>query len=175
MMEFPVGRRRRAVSRRGLVCGAMLAGAVLSGCYSYVPVRVDAVRPGESVRARLSEDALARLPGAVREQGRRDVEGEVLDRDPQVLLLSVPAAARQQGFYVENLHERLRLGLGDVVEVERRQLDRSRTVLLVGAGASAVAAVALQTLSGSTGGNTIDRTNPGPSADRIPLLVLRIR
>jgi len=156
--------------------GVMLAlGAVFAmGCYTYVPVEVGTIAPGESVRARLSSEAVDQLPPTVQGEGRF-LEGELLDRDSDGFTLFVSSAVRQQGFYAQSLRERVRLTESDVIELERRQLNRSQTYVLVGAGAAAVTAIAIQTLSGKTGGNTIDPTVPGPSASRILLFSVGVR
>ncbi len=151
-----------------------LAAASLAGCYTYAPVSIEAVSLGETVRARLTPEARARLPAQVRGDDGT-LEGELLDRDGGALTLFVPTAVRQQGFFAEDLHERVRLPSADVVEVRRRQLDRPRTYALAAAGGAAVIGIAIETLTGKTGGNTIDRTTPGPSAARIPFFILHIR
>jgi len=151
-----------------LACGTLL------GCYSYTPVPIETVHPGITVRARLTREAQDRLPDRVRGD-KEMLEGELVDRAGGALTLSVPMAVRRQGFYAEDLHERVVLAPADVVDVERRTLDRRRTYALTGVVGAAVLGVAIRTLSGKTGGNTIDRTDPGPSANIIPIFSLPIR
>ena len=141
----------------------VLATASLLGCYTYAPVEVGSVGAGERVRARLAPAATEGLPASL-QGGDRTIEGDLVDRTDGSLTLFVPTSLRQQGFFAESLHERVTLASRDVVELELRRLDRGRTYLLAGIGAAAVAAVAVEVLSGKTGGNTIDNTTPGPSA-----------
>jgi hypothetical protein len=148
--------------------------AAMPGCYSFVPVGVEAVSPGENVRARITAEASGKLPEAVPSDNRL-VEGELLERRDDGFTLFVPTTVRQQGFYSESLHERVWLSSADVIDLERRELDRPRTYVLAGVGAAAVVAIALKTLTGKTGGNTIDRTDQGPSANLIPLFTIRTR
>lgn len=150
-----------------------IAALSLGGCYAYSPVGVEAVSPGENVRARLTIEATESLPATVQGEGR-SLEGQLLERDDSGLTLFVPTAVRQRGFYSESLHERVRLGTSDVVELERRELDRPRTYLVAGVAATVVGAIAVQVLSGKTGGNTIDRTDQGPAASVLPLFRIRI-
>lgn len=151
----------------------VLSAASMVGCYAYAPASLETIAPGETVRARLTPQARERLPAQVR-GADGTLQGELLEHDDGGLTLFVPTAVRQEGFYAEDLHQRIMLSTADVVEVERRQLDRSRTYALIGVAGAAVVAVAIETLSGKTGGNTIDHTNPGPSASRIPLFRLRV-
>lgn len=151
----------------------LLAGALV-GCYTYAPVNMEVVPPGTTVRARLTLEARERLPDRVRGDDGT-LEGELLDLENGALTLSVPTAVRREGFYQEDLHERIVLGAADVVDVERRTLNRPRTYALAGVVGAAVLGIAVRTLSGKTGGGTIDRTDPGPSANLIPLYSIRIR
>jgi hypothetical protein len=150
-----------------------VTSASLFGCYSYTPVRVQSVSPGETVRARLTPEAREKLPAQVRGDDGT-LEGELLEQDGGGLVLFVPTVVRQEGFYAEDLHQRVVLSAADVVEVERRQLNRPRTYLAGGVVGAAVAGLAAWTLTGKTGGSTIDHTDQGPSANRIPLIRLRI-
>jgi len=150
-----------------------VSSAFLLGCYTYTPVRIESVSPGEKVRARLTPEARERLPAQVRGDDGT-LEGELLEHDGDGLALFVPTVVRQQGFYAEDLHQRIVLSAADVVELERRQLNRPRTYLASGVAGAAVAGLAAWTLTGKTGGSTIDHTDPGPSASRIPLIRLRI-
>jgi hypothetical protein len=151
----------------------MLITAILPGCYRYVPVTVESVSPSETVRARVASGAGS--DGTARPQEPRTLEGELLARDDAGFTLFVPAAVRQQGFFTENLRERVRVSSADVIGIERRELDRARTFVLLGAGTAAVVALVIETLSGETGGNTIDRTPPGPAPVRVPVFSLRVR
>jgi len=150
-----------------------VSAASLVGCYTYAPVSIETVSPGETVRALLTPEARERLPVQVRGDDGM-LEGRLLERDDGEVTLFVPTSVRQQGFFAEDLRERIMLSSADVLEVERRQLDRPRTYALVGVAGVAVVAIAIETLSGKTGGNTIDHTTPGPSASRIPLFRLRV-
>lgn len=147
--------------------------AAMAGCYTYVPVNADAVSPGETVRARLTLRAREQVGARAAQDG--ELEGKLLERQDRSLTLFVPAARRQRGFFSEELHERVHLDRSDVIELERRQLDRPKTYVLSGVAAAVVLGIAIETLTGKTGGNTIDRTDPGPSAAVIPLFTFGIR
>ena len=157
-------RRDRARRTRPGVA-AVLAAVVTGGCYAYVPVSPgDGLAPGQDVRVRVSEDVLRQygtaLPGA-----RPVLEGRVLERPDEGLVLSVAVADRREGFYRERLRQRLLIENGDVQAVERRELERNKTWTLVALGAVAAGAVVAGLLSGDSGGPTFELP-PGPSAFR---------
>lgn len=156
------------MSARWLVLA--LAVAPLAACHTYAPTGVGEVSPGQTVRVRLTPAGEARLPATVVVDPTRFLEGEIVDREGGEITLAVVAAARQRGFFSEDLHERVRLELAETVEVERRELDRPRTYALLAAAGVVVTTAIVQVFTGKTGGNTIDRTDQGPAAARIQLL-----
>lgn len=162
---------KRGTIGRAVTSGVLIA-ASLTGCYSYTPVGVEAVAPGESVRARITPEATGKLPETIAADEWR-VEGEFLERDGGGFTLFVPTTVVRQGFFEQDLHERVRLSPGDVIELERRELDRSRTYVMAGVAAAAVVGIVVKTLTGKTGGNTIDRTDQGPAASLIQLFSIR--
>lgn len=160
--------------RSAPVLGAIVALVPLGGCHTYAPTPLAEVGPGQTVRVRMTPAAEDRLPGTVLQEPARFVEGEVVEREGEEITLAVVAGARQRGFFTEELRERVRFELGEGVEMERRELDRPRTAALLIATGAVVTAAIVQVFTGSTGGNTIDRTDQGPAASRIPLLRFRL-
>ncbi len=151
---------------------ALVALIPLAGCHVYAPTGMGEVTPGETVRLRLTSTGEERLPATIQPGADRFLEGEIVERDGSEVTLAVVATARQRGFFTEQLRERVRLEIGEALEVERRVLDRPRTVVLLVAAGAVVTTAVIQVFTGKTGGNTIDRTDPGPSAARILLLRL---
>ncbi|MGH7129213.1 MAG: hypothetical protein ACREIV_11645 [Planctomycetaceae bacterium] len=150
----------------------MLAAGVLSGCYTYHPATIEEVQPEARVRARLSPDEVSRLGSIVPIDGRL-VEGEVLERGDGEMLLLVPVTSDVVGTRVETLHQRLRIPVSGVIDVELRHLDRLKTGLVVGAGVALAAGVAAAALSG---GGRSDRPGTGePPADLVIPLGFLIR
>ena len=156
-----------------MIVPALIAG-VLTACYTYAPATVETVSPGEDVRARITPTATESLPVGLRPEDGV-LKGELLDRDDGTLTLFVSAADRQEGFFTEDLRQRVNVSASDIVVLERRTLNKSRTYFATGVGIAVVTAVSLRILSGKAGGNTIDRPDPGPSATRIPLFILHHR
>jgi hypothetical protein len=87
--------------------------------------------------------------------GRADarvLEGMFVQLNGDQVLLQVPAAARQApGGGVETLHQRLSIPRDGLLEVELKQLNRSRTYGLIGFGVAAASYLAVSALNGDRG------------------------
>ena len=137
------------MTRAGLTLVLLLT---VSGCARWVPAQLGTVPPGTDVRLRLSEDGVARIEettGASTAQ----VTGELLQWEPEVLLSTAlaPAGARVS----PGLRQRLVVDPDDVLGIDVREVDRTRTGLLVGgvvaAAASAITWAVINILQGSEG------------------------
>lgn len=161
---------RLAPSRCGV--GALRLGAVLllplgvGGCYSLTAASIETLQPGHQVRVTL---APARGPEISQVLGASDrLEGELSEIVDGAFFINVPSGVRQEGFRFERLHQTLRIERSDVLLIERKQLDPTRTALVVGAAGIAVAAVVLDTFAGKTGGDPKNPPVDIPSDVRIP-------
>ena len=85
--------------------------------------------------------------------GDRVIEGRVLERESDGVLLLVPVASALRGARVETINQRLSIRNTGFVEVEVRELDRVRTGLALGAGAVVVGVVVARMLD--------EAVNPG--------------
>lgn len=124
------------MTRTGLLMVLLMAA---SGCARWVPAPLGTVPPGSDVRLRLSEDGAERLAEST---GSRTVEvtGELLQWEPQVLLstvLATPGRGIDPG-----LRQRLVVDPDEVLGIDVREVDRTRTGLLAG-GVVAVAGSAI--------------------------------
>lgn len=136
----------------------------LGGCYTLVPATVPGLTPGDQVRVEVGGTLSPELRMFVGEGGSGGaLSGTVDHRDADGLLLLLPSAYRPQGFHVETLHQRVRVPGINLLAVERRELDRGRTVLVVGAVGVVVGAIAWQAVSSRSGGNTAPTPDPGPA------------
>ncbi len=112
---------------------ALLALPLVGACFTYTGVGVEDVAPGESVRIRVFERAAGRLPARL--ERRTQFEGTVVDLDGERLnLLPELGSAATDPLSVE---------VSDIQAVSRRELNRGRTWLAVGAGAALGAGVLL--------------------------------
>lgn len=124
------------MTRTGLTLILLLA---VAGCARWVPAPLGTVPPGTDVRLRLSEEGADHLEELT---GRRAVEvtGELVQWEPQVLVSTALATA---GARVDpGLRQRLVVDPNDVLGIDVREVDRTRTGFLVG-GVVAVAASAI--------------------------------
>jgi hypothetical protein len=122
------------------------------------------------VRAVLAASGVDELTTALGRNGNV-VEGELVEKTDESIYLLVPAAVREPGFRIETLHQRLLVARHDITRIERKQLDRTRTGLLVAGGGLALVAVVVEVFAGGFGGN--DRPpDDGPAELRVPLLRL---
>ena len=98
------------------ILALLLAVPFTTACHTYVPVGVESVRPEMAVRVRLADRPTS---GAL--------EGQIVDAaSPQrgfTLLPEVGQGLSSEPFFVES---------PNIEALERRELDRGRTALLVG-------------------------------------------
>jgi hypothetical protein len=119
--------RARAGARARLAIVAL--GVVLgSACYTFEPVGVEALGPGNGVRARLTP-AGAQLLGELTGDPSNVLEGAFVSGQPDRLRFALwRSDLARPGFRPGQVE--IELPRGDVVEVERKRLSRLRTGLL---------------------------------------------
>lgn len=150
---------------RSACCALM---AALSGCYSYTAVSPDEVRPGATVRARITAAEAERV-GEVIGRDTRVLEGELVEGEPNSVLLEVTSGSNMTGTPTQRLRQRLRLERPALVEMEVRRLDSWRTAGVV-AVAGVVAGYVIATTLGD--GLGLPGTNKGGGDNnRLPLPV----
>jgi len=142
------------MSRLRAALGA--AGAALTlGCYAYVPATLDVVPVGAEVRALLSTDAELALRDSLGVE-LRPLHGTLVDRQNDRLLLSVRAGVGSRALGSQPLYQRIGVTPRDVLRVDIRRLQRSKTVAVALAIAGAVTFLAVEGIKvlrpGSPGG-----------------------
>lgn len=144
-----------------------------AGCYTFRPLPADQIAIGSRVRASLSEDGAEKLRDALGDAGvSEQVEAELLGRDPSELQLSVGRRVRAEGYTERLLTQRVAVARDDVIVLEVKELDRTRTAVL---GATALAAgfgIVIKAFSG--GPNTPRGGGPPPTSETVIPLQLRI-
>ena len=122
---------------------AALVLSTATGCFNYVPTEIGAVPPGESVRLFLTRAGV----DAINEAGNEEaldtffepvLSGEFVRRTDADLYVRVPTVRRQVGFHSAQLGQDIRVPAGEVVQIERQELSRGKTGLLVGGTAAAI-------------------------------------
>ena len=135
-----------AAARRSWDAGHRLRRAgclflvVLGGCYRYTPT-TDSPAAAADVRLHLSADG-ARAAAPVIGEGVTSVTGRVLSATESELVLTVSETAGADR-RVSWAGERITLPRSSVTGIERRSLDRWRTVGVGAVGIGAVGAIAL--------------------------------
>jgi hypothetical protein len=150
----------------------LAAVALLSACFSYVPAEFEAVPAGEDIRIYLTRQGLAEL-GDIRDEDGPFLKGTLLRREGDRLFVRVPVANRQVGFFTERIGQDVPVRTSEIIQLERRRLDRVGTGLLVGGTAAAAAAVVVLIIKATGREDVIEP--PPPDELRIPLLSIRIR
>ena len=123
------------------VLGVAVAALSL-GCYTYAPVTLDAVPVGSEVRALLSTEAELALKDSLG-MSLHPLQGTLVNREQGRLLLAVRAGvgARELGSQV--LYQRVGVAPQDVLRVDVRRLQPTKTVALAVAIAGAATLVTL--------------------------------
>ena len=104
----------------------VLALPLVSGCYTYTQVGVEAVAPGEAVRLRVFERAVDRLPAQL--ERRTQIEGTIVDLDASRLNLLPELGSPTT--------DPVSLAIPDIEAIARRELDQTRTWVAVAVGAA---------------------------------------
>jgi hypothetical protein len=167
------GRPASRIGKAGLHHGVVLAVSIplLSACFTYVPVELEAIPAGGDVRVYLSRTGIAGLPEEIRSNGSY-VAGSLVGRETQNLTVRVAVADQAESVLYVPLRQDVLIPTQDVVELRRRQLDGMRTGLLVAASAGAAAAIMASIMDAS---GSDRRQEEIPELTRIPLFVLRFR
>jgi hypothetical protein len=152
---------RRALDRiacRSSAVALLSIGLLATGCYKYVPVEVATVNPQEDVRVLVTESAAARLS---RDLGSytTSLDGRLAREPNDSVSIAVTVTRAYRGRLMDSGRQTMFLGRGEVVEVHRRELSRTRTVA---AGLGAVAVFALLVSS------VVQMLDPNPSEDGTP-------
>jgi hypothetical protein len=141
---------KRSFLTRGLAL-AMAATVCASGCYSYIPTEPAAVPAGQRVRVIVSRAALSQL-GDLPVDNTTVLNGTLVRAEPANLVLRLPVTTRQTGFNMEVLGQDVFIPSNEVLQVERREVNRPMTALLTIAGTGAVAALVVMIMTGARQG-----------------------
>jgi hypothetical protein len=159
----PDARSTSARARQALLVLSLL---LASGCYSYVPARMESVEPGQAVRVRLSLEEAERLE-PVRRTSARVMDGVVLSRSDSELLVETPVGRLDPRQGTRPLHQRVNVPLLEIRDVELRERDNFKTGAILGGAALVVAVGVTAALKGGGGTRPVD--GEGPAESWIPL------
>jgi hypothetical protein len=116
-----------------------------------------AVPEGGRVRVHLTPEGVLDLPELPDPAGPV-VLGTLARRSTDRLWLRIPVVVRREGFIMSTLGQDVPLPLDHIVAVERRELDRARTALVVVGTVGVAAAVVFKIIGGAW-----FREQPGPA------------
>ena len=155
---------------------AALMAALLfsSGCFSYTMIPLELAPEGQDVRVLVTREGAAELAEVTEVEGQvPSVNGTIISKEDREILLRVPVAQRRDGFHLASLDQTIRVPTGEILQVERRDFDTGRTLLL-GAGAAAGAAFIIISIMEAFGGDTAPGEGPSPEETRIPAPLISI-
>src|SRR5512133_3394776 len=141
---------------------ALIGPAFLAGCYTYAPVQQSAVEPGMGVRARVSATAAEQIAPLLGVSDARVLTGKLIENNDGTMIVEVPTMAQASGTSAQSLYQRISITPGQLVELESRRLDRTRTFVVLGAAAVVGGSIAVAALKGGPG---LDRPPGGTSTD----------
>jgi hypothetical protein len=146
---------------------------LLAGCYAYAPIEPAAVRPGTSVRARVSGAGADRIAPLLGTSDARLLSGRLVDTHADTMIVEVPSVMQASlAGTIERLHQRVAIPRADLLQLETRRLDRFRTAAVAGSVAIIIGTIAVKALKNDPGGKGVPPGGGGNEA-RIPLLRLR--
>ena len=136
-----------------------LVALLSSGCFSYVPADIETVPPGEDVRLFLTQAGMAALDeadpdGTLLTGVTPIVQGEITRRDLDEVYVRIPITRRQVGFHSSQLGQDVRIPTGEIVQIERRELNGVGTGLIIGGSTGLAASVILFIINDARGGPT---------------------
>ena len=145
---------------------------LVSGCARWIPARVGEVPAGTDIRLRLSEEGAAQLEELTGTR-QSEVSGQLLQWGSEVM---VSAALRTAGAGANSssLRQRFVVDEEDIVGVDVRELDRTRTGLFVGGVAVVAGSAIVWVVSQLAGGGTAAPTDPPTSGPSEPFVRIRI-
>ena len=152
----------------------ILLPALTLGCFSYVPVDVESVPVGTSVRAHLSPtgtEAFASRTGVDRET----VNGTLVEkRNSSLVFLVRSVSSAQSSASLDDLFQQVDVPRQDIVQVEQKKLQTEKTALTIAGGIVGAGVFLYFSLRGEPGTYT-PPPDVGPVDNiRVPFQMLRL-
>ena len=123
-------------SRVGARVLATASALLLSGCFSYVQADLGSMSPGEEIRLEVAQGAsdLARISG---DRGT-SVAGMLVGIEDAAIRVRVPVGFTVEGVTTRALGQDVLIPRSQISDVERRELNRPRTIGMVAGGVAAL-------------------------------------
>lgn len=157
-----------------MVRASLLMALVIltSGCARWIPARVGEVPVGTDVRLRLSEEGASQLEELTGTR-QSEVSGQLLQWGSEVMV-SAALRTAAAGANSSSLRQRFVVDEEDILGVDVRELDRTRTGLFVGGVAVVAGSAIVWVVSQLTGGGIAAPTDPPPPGPSEPFVRIRI-
>lgn len=160
-----------ATVTRAVLMAALLTSA---GCFSYTAIPLELAPEGQDVRVLVTRRGAFELSEVTNVQGEvPSVSGRIVTKEDREILLRVPIAQRRDGFHMASLDQTIRVPMGEILQVERRDFDIGKTVLL-GAGALAGSVFIIMSIMDAFGGDTGSGDGPGPDESWVPAPLISV-
>jgi hypothetical protein len=142
----------------------LIAALALNGCYSYVVVPIASLPPGQDARIMLSNEGLLEVR-ELTDRSESVLAGTLVRRDENRAFFHVRIATVQEGALYAPVLQEIPISTRNILQVERRELNRTRTAF-VALGSAAAAGVLLGMIIEAYGSTALP---PGESDDaRVP-------
>jgi hypothetical protein len=120
----------------------------LAACYSYQTIPVDDVRPDLPVHLRVKPEAAEHL-AQVAGYPTQDVDGRVISLERDTILLRVRSPLTAPANPDQQLYQRLDVPVSQLIEVQQRHLNRTKTYASVAVAAAGAGALAIWVFTAS--------------------------
>lgn len=124
----------------------------LTGCFNYIPSEPAAVPPGQRVRVYVTREALTRLGDLPVDNNGSVLNGTLVRAEPASLVVRLPVTTRRAGFNMEVLGQDVFIPRDQILQLERREINKPLTVILTTAGTAALAGMVVLIMTGARQG-----------------------
>lgn len=149
--------------KRDVLRSLVLMSALMmsTGCYRYIPTEAGLVPEGDGVRVMVTRLGAEQFSQVIPEGSRSGmISGTMRGIENDDLLLSVSVGERREGFMTSALTQTIRVPLGEVMDVDRREFDGLATGAVVGVAAAGVAAIIFGIIEAFGSGGPSDEGDP---------------
>ena len=148
---------------------------LMLGCYSYTPITPALAPAGSEVRVRITGAASDRVAPLLGTLDTRILVGSIVENNAGAMVLQVPNGAMPNVTAdVVRLQTQIPLAAADVMSIEQRKIDVTRTTILLGGIAAGIAAGVTAALRAGGGGEQGKSPSEPPPIVRIPIWRIRM-
>jgi hypothetical protein len=147
---------------------------LMLGCYSYTAITPALAPAGSEVRVRITGAASDRVAPLLGTFDTRILVGSIVENNAGAMVLQVPNGAMPNVTAdVVRFQTQIPLAAADVMSMEQRKIDVTRTTILMGALAAGIAAGVAVALRSGGGGEEGKGPPEPPPINRIPIWRIR--